>query len=79
MAKHQLVTYTYCECIDIFRKLDLLQPGIQESFSIAIQTMITFFGLNMLPFYYEWRLALFLMGSWPLGMAGGLLLQLVIY
>ena len=60
-----------------FRKLDLLQSGIQESFSISIQTMVTFFVLNIMVFYFEWRLALYLLGNWPLGIIGGLMVQQV--
>ena len=69
--------YDYMHCIDTFRKLDLLQPGIQETFSIAVQTLITFLALNILSFYYEWRLALFLVINWPLGMIASVVMQQV--
>jgi len=62
-----------------FRKLDQLQSGIQEHFSIAFQTAVTFLALNILVFYYEWRLALFLMSTWPLGIIASILLQQVMF
>ena len=60
-----------------YRKLDLLQSGIQESFSISIQTMVTFLVLNIMVFYFEWRLALYLLGNLPIGIIGNLMVQQV--
>ena len=60
-----------------FRKLDLLQPGLQETISVAFQTMMTFLIFTVLAFYYEWRLALFHLFNFPLGMMGTALFQLV--
>jgi len=61
------------------RKLNELQPGIQESFSIAIQYLITFFVLNILMFYYEWRLGLYLLGFWPLAFIANAMFQQVMF
>ena len=61
-----------------FRKLDTLQPGIQESTSVAFQNLMSFMVLNILVFYYEWRLALFLLLNFPLAMMITAVLQLVI-
>ena len=60
------------------RKLDQIQPGIQESFPIAIQAFVTFFILNIMVFYYEWRLGLYLLGNWPLVMISNVVLRQVI-
>ena len=61
-----------------FRKLDTLQPGIQESMSVAFQNVMSFMVLSVLVFYYEWRLALLLSLNFPLAMMITAVLQLVI-
>ena len=40
--------------------------------------MVTFFVLNIMVFYYEWRLGLYLLGNWPFALIGNMVLQQVI-
>ena len=45
--------------------------------SVAFQTVMSFLALNVLVFYFEWRLALFLLLNFPLAMVTAATLQLV--
>ncbi|XP_065884365.1 ATP-dependent translocase ABCB1-like isoform X2 [Dysidea avara] len=56
-------------------KLDKVGSGLGESLSVTFQTMVTFFALNALSFYYDWRMGLFYLGSWPASIMGGVFLQ----
>ena len=38
---------------------------------------MTFSVLNIMVFYFEWRLALYLLGNWPLGIIGSIITQQV--
>ena len=51
--------------------------GVGESLSVTFQTTVTFFALNALAFYYDWRMGLFYLGSWPASIMGGVFLQKV--
>ena len=57
-----------------------MQSGIQESFPIAIQAMVTFFVLNIMVFYFEWRLGLYRLGNWPFVLIfNAMLRQVILY
>lgn len=59
------------------RKLDQLEGGLGESFSITFQTMISVLILTILSFYYEWHTALVFLGNWPIAVTAGVFLQQV--
>jgi len=56
----------------------MLSSGLGESLPLTYQTLLTFLILSALQFYYEWRVALFFLGSWPAAGLGGFFLQKVI-
>ena len=64
-------------CLILCRKLDQLEGGIGESFSITFQVTISVLILTALSFYYEWRTALALLINWPIAIIAGIFLQQV--
>lgn len=60
-----------------YRKLDQLECGLGESFSITFQTMMSVLILTALSFYYEWHTALVFLGNWPIAVTAGVFLQQV--
>lgn len=59
----------------MYRKLDQLEGGLGESFSITFQSMISVLILTVLSFYYEWHTALVFLGNWPIAVTAGVFLQ----
>ena len=63
--------------IFLYRKLDQLEGGLGESFSITFQSTISVLILTVLSFYYEWHTALVFLGNWPIAVTAGIFLQQV--
>ena len=56
----------------------MLSSGLGESLPVTFQSLQKFFILYALQFYYEWRVALFFLGTWPFAIILGLFLQKVL-
>lgn len=73
-----VISVKWTATIILCRKLDQLEGGVGESFSITFQTMISVLILTVLSFYYEWHVALVFLGNWPIAVTAGVFLQQVI-